>query len=427
MGNDVNNESVIDPQSFSDPTIHDWYRIVWGYSDQLVRFLLSRLSLDANGGKTIIDPFCGTGTTLVECKKAGISSFGVDANPACIFATRVKTNWDVDPTEVRILSRKLIERLKKPKHDERSIFADASYQYLVSAGMVDRGWIDLDVAKDAVRLKLSIRDLACPVGIKEVLQLAMLSQIVNGSSNVRFGPELYCGPRRAGADLYSGFAHRCELIAGALEKFQDRKKIEAQVVLGDSREVHEIASSQTNRFFDAVICSPPYPAEHDYTRNLRLELVFLEAVTNLVSLQNIKKRMIRSHTKGVYKSDNDSELVYSFDQIKRIVRMIDRRVSQKTHGFARLYSRVVSEYFGGMARHFASIRTVLKRNAKCAYVLGDQSSFAGVHIPTAEIVASIAESYGFSVSDIITWRGRRVSGSSRELSENILMIENRTG
>lgn len=424
-GKDEPKDSLPDPQSFSEPAVHDWYRTVWGYSDQLVRFLLNRYSLDPEDGKTVIDPFCGTGTTLVECKKAGLKSFGIDANPACVFATKVKTNWGVNPAEIRTLSKRLVDRLRISRDDDREISRDLSYQYLLSAGMIKRGWIDPDVAKDSIRLKMAIRRLLCDAPSKELLQLAMLSQIVNGSSNVRFGPELYCGARRSGVDLYSGFAQRCERMASALETCSDRRKIESQVVLADAREVKDALASRPDRHFDAVICSPPYPAEHDYTRNQRLELVFLEAVTDLPSLRKIKQRMIRSNTKGIYKSDNDSQLVDSFRQIRRIVKKIDGRVSEKTHGFAKLYSRVVSEYFGGMARHFSSIRGVLKPGAQCAYVLGDQSSFAGVHISTAAIVGSIAETCGFRVTDIITWRGRRVSGTTRELSENILLMENR--
>jgi hypothetical protein len=34
----------------------------------------------------VLDPFCGTGTTLVECKKKGTSSVGIEAHPMGHFA-----------------------------------------------------------------------------------------------------------------------------------------------------------------------------------------------------------------------------------------------------------------------------------------------------------------------------------------------------
>jgi len=44
----------------------------------------------------VLDPFCGTGTTVVECKKQGIPSVGVEVNPVAPFAGAVKTDWTPD-------------------------------------------------------------------------------------------------------------------------------------------------------------------------------------------------------------------------------------------------------------------------------------------------------------------------------------------
>ncbi|NJO84611.1 MAG: site-specific DNA-methyltransferase [Blastochloris sp.] len=86
-------------QQLVDPTVHQWYRFVLSFPDHLVRTLLEQF--DIRPGQTVLDPFVGTGTTLVECKKRGIASVGVDANPVTAFASRVKTNWDVDLNELR--------------------------------------------------------------------------------------------------------------------------------------------------------------------------------------------------------------------------------------------------------------------------------------------------------------------------------------
>ncbi|MCY3627869.1 MAG: DNA methyltransferase [Gammaproteobacteria bacterium] len=50
-----------------DLPIHRWYRSVLSFPPHLVKDYLTRFSIqpDAN----VLDPFCGTGTTLVECKK----------------------------------------------------------------------------------------------------------------------------------------------------------------------------------------------------------------------------------------------------------------------------------------------------------------------------------------------------------------------
>jgi SAM-dependent methyltransferase len=78
-----------------DRPAHDWYRFVLSYPPHLVRHYLDRFGLGE--GSCVLDPFCGTGTTLVEAKKQGVASVGIEANPMAAFASRVKTTWDVDP------------------------------------------------------------------------------------------------------------------------------------------------------------------------------------------------------------------------------------------------------------------------------------------------------------------------------------------
>ena len=45
----------------------------------------------------VLDPFCGTGTTLVECKKLRVPSLGFEANPFAHFAGSVKIDWSPVP------------------------------------------------------------------------------------------------------------------------------------------------------------------------------------------------------------------------------------------------------------------------------------------------------------------------------------------
>src|SRR5439155_27099993 len=77
-----------------DRAAHDWYRFVLSFPPHLVRDYIDRFHLDGN--HTVLDPFCGTGTTLVECKKLGIPSVGIEANPMAHFASEVKVDWSPD-------------------------------------------------------------------------------------------------------------------------------------------------------------------------------------------------------------------------------------------------------------------------------------------------------------------------------------------
>lgn len=73
----------------ADRAAHDWYRFVLSFPPHLVRQYLDRFDLSEDS--TVLDPFCGTGTTLVECKKLGYRSVGIEAHPMSHSQARQKS------------------------------------------------------------------------------------------------------------------------------------------------------------------------------------------------------------------------------------------------------------------------------------------------------------------------------------------------
>ena len=61
-------------------------KITW--TSQIVRGILN--VLDISAGATIIDPFCGSGTTLVECSHGNINAVGWDLNPLAVYISNAK-------------------------------------------------------------------------------------------------------------------------------------------------------------------------------------------------------------------------------------------------------------------------------------------------------------------------------------------------
>jgi adenine-specific DNA methylase len=223
-------------------------------------------------------------------------------------------------------------------------------------------------------------------------------------------------------------------MASDLEATDACPPAEVFVHCGDSRTLSaKLLLNAPLGGFDAVITSPPYPTEHDYTRNSRLELAYLECVRDKTSLREVKRGMVRSHTKGIYNTDTDDMQVRDYERLQRIVRRIENKVARKIAkkaasdksrdcGFERLYGKVTQEYFGGMRRHFRAVRPLLKVSARCAYIVGDQSSYFQVKIPTAELLGEIAITEGFEVTEIRKWRERWSTGTKRFLTEHILLL-----
>jgi DNA modification methylase len=198
-------------------------------------------------------------------------------------------------------------------------------------------------------------------------------------------------------------------------------KTQAEVYQGDSRNAHLILQSKQ---VDGVFTSPPYPNEKDYTRTTRLEMVLLGFVRNMSELRSLKKRLVRSNTRSVYKQDQDDEWVSEHREIQRIATEIERRrIEQgKTSGFERLYHRVATLYFGGMAQHLASLRPILRPGAFLGYVVGDQASYLRVMIRTGQLIAQIAESLGYKVESIDLFRTRLATATGEQLREEIVVL-----
>ena len=411
------------PQNFLNGEVHDWYRIIHGYSDHLVGTLLEEFEI--RKGHRVLDAFCGAGTTLVECCKSNINCVGVDANPSSCFAARVKTNWSVRPSRLLALIPQVSDTYSKLLGRPEVLKKDPIYRYAVDSGMIRRGWIFWQRLIKAIAIKRAIDALGTPLAYKQALHLALMTEVVNTASNVRFGPELYCGAPRTDIDLVTSFRRRAREMSRDLGIVRDMAHGTAEVFRGDARNLATMLSRKGSGRFDAVICSPPYPTEHDYTRNSRLELAFLEAVWDNRSLRRIKKSMIRSHTKGIYRGDSDAAVVSGHPQIERIAKHLDGKAEGETHGFARLYSTVVREYFGGMKRHLDSLKHVLRPGALCAYVVGDQSSYLRVRIATAEILSSLADEAGYTTVEIRRWRTRWSTATKRAVPENILILKSR--
>ena len=116
-------------------------------------------------------------------------------------------------------------------------------------------------------------------------------------------------------------------------------------------------------------------------------------------------------------------------EIQRIAQAIEARRLEmgKDSGFERMYGRVTQLYFGGMARHLANLRQVLRPGAQLAYVVGDQASYLRVMIRTGELLAEIAQELGYELMGIDLFRTRFATGTKEQLREEVVLLRWRGG
>jgi hypothetical protein len=156
-----------------------------------------------------------------------------------------------------------------------------------------------------------------------------------------------------------------------------------------------------------------------------LESVLLGLIHDKHDLRSLKQGMLRSNTRGVYKTDRDDLLVAHHKEINRIANAIEHRRIElgKTSGFERLYARVTKLYFGGMAQHLSDLRSILRPGAQLGYVVGDQASYLRVMIRTGQLLADIADSLGYKVIGIDLFRTRLATATKEQLREEVVVLE----
>jgi DNA modification methylase len=421
---------------------HNWYYFVLGYSPEFPDYILNKYGISKKS--FVVDPFMGTGTTLVACKSKEIPSGGVDANDFFVDVANVKLNWTVDLESLKDIrdtfSRKILDQyslynfsngykslqgtqipLFEAKGEYKNKNSAEEYAAVHRAKMLDVRYIsDKPFAKWHIIKELINNDL--PDGeVKQFYNLA-ISSILVPSSNVRYGPGFGLIKPKDDIDVYSLFINKVDKMIFDLEgATKSARKTPTKVIKGDSR---QISSYFEPNSIDMMITSPPYPGDHEYTKHTRLELIAMGYAQNLDEFRVIKKRMLRGSTTNLYNHDNDRENVKHIQDIKDITDLIAERLKTDgaTSGFEKLYTKLVWEYFGGMSIVLRDALKVLKSGGTFHLLVSDSHAFKMVHIQTAKLLADIGLDVGYSDVHIELWQDKVSTSHRYDLKENILTL-----
>lgn len=397
-----------------DKPFHSWYRFVLSFPPHLVRQYFDLFGIQL--GQVILDPFCGTGTTVVEAKLNGIDGVGLEANPMAHFAAFVKSNWDIDGRQLKHNADRVAQLAEKKIRAVRKLRTLAAEQ----EALILQNCISPVPLHKALILKEAIEE-ECGDRYRGHALLALAKTVVSSASNLHFGPEVGVRGTKLDANVIGAWSDNVGAMAKDLIGKQENRVGKSSIHQADAREVSQVLKPES---IDAVFTSPPYPNEKDYTRTTRLESVILGFINSKEDLRGLKAGLLRSNTRNVYKHDDDDKWVAEHPEINRLASEIEARrlALGKTSGFERLYARVTRLYFGGMARHLSDLRRALKSGARLGYVVGDQASYLRVMIRTGSLLAEIAQSLGYQVLGIDLFRTRLATATREQIREEVVLL-----
>ena len=414
---DVLVNSIANKLQREDLPVHQWYRFVLSYPPHLVRHYLHQFGVDEDG--LVLDPFCGTGTTLVECKKHAIRSVGLEALPLTHFVSRTKTDWQGNGSTLLRHAEQVATMAQR-----RGRTSDRRNVRKIDASLLLKNSISQRPLEKSVALLNSIVHHFGD-GHSEYegyAKLALATTLVQDASNLHFGPEVGVRQIKDDAPVIEKWLERIGQFSDDLNLVRSTREVSSNVFNVDARSIDNACLQP--RSVNAVVTSPPYPNEKDYTRITRLESVFLGYVRDKGHLREQKKQLVRSNTRGVYRKDEDHLALAQNDLVNELANSIEaKRIElNKTSGFEKNYASVVRQYFGGMARHFQSLTNYLKPGALLAYVVGDQASYFQILIRTGELLAHVAEQIGYEHIRTDLFRTRIATATRAQLREEVVIL-----
>jgi hypothetical protein len=225
--------------------------------------------LAAAEGKVVLDPFCGSGTVLVEAMIAGRHAAGRDLNPLAVRLAALKTSpWTADALAAL---RTTAAQIAAGADDRRARRAGATRRY----PREDVATFDPHVLLELDSLRTGIAGLPGDDPARGALELvlsAILLKVSRQSTDTGTGER----PRRVAAGFAARlFVRKTEELAVRLAAFAAQLPegaTAADVEVDDAARLVSVGASTV----DAVVTSPPYLATYDYLAHHALRMRWLD-------------------------------------------------------------------------------------------------------------------------------------------------------
>lgn len=416
---------------------HYLFRYPAKFHPPVVRELLSRYTAP---GDSVLDPFCGSGTMLVEAAALGRSSTGVDVDPVAVAVARVKSH--------RFAPRALANAVAKLAASADSVRRGESELNALAFGDIDDGeydaqradlhewipeipnldhWFKRYVVIDLARIARAIH--ACDLGewhrlFAQVVFAATIRNVsradpvpVSGLEVTKWMKEREAKGRRI--DTATEFKQRLVKAKAACDEFFSATSgsVATHCVVGDATRLTEFVRDH----FDVVLTSPPYHGAVDYYRRHQLEMFWL----GLTKSQSERLRLLQRYIGRPKVASSHPWVAEPLSSA--LAKEWEERI--RTHAPGR--ANAFRHYATAMRSSIESIAGVVRPGGVALLVVG-HSTWNGEQIPTTDLFEELAEGH-FGLKQVLTYgtKNRYMSYDRRNEAninrEYVLVMERSDG
>jgi hypothetical protein len=392
--------------------VHRWFRFSAGFSAQWAEEAIAHAR--ESRPVTVLDPFAGSGTTLLAAEQQGVPSFGVEAHPFVARVARAKLLYRSDRHDyigmiraMRDLAATLRADLTAYPPLIRTCFSDES---LAELDRLRRAWLRL--ADGSPASELSWLTLVC-----------ILRQV----SQVGTAPWQYVLPNKKKRQPWApmvAFDRMAAVIASDMLNLEGTAGARAEMLRSDARTCEGVPDASV----DLVLTSPPYPNNYDYADATRLEMSFMQEVRSWGQLHDaVRQYLVRSCSQHATRRAVDLDAVLAsplLDPIRAEIEEVCTELARVrlAHGGRKTYHLMVACYFLDMARVWQALRRVCRTPAWVCWVIGDSAPY-GVYVPVVEWLGALALSAGFASFSFEKMRDRNVKWENRK--HKVPLVEGR--
>ena len=396
--------------------VHRWFRYSAGFSAQWASSVIKGF----DEGITVLDPFAGSGTAVLEGGKAGAKAIGLESHPFIGRIAQAKVLWDIDVKSLYQLGEELSSHARRhlcaSPPDESPLLASCySPEYLTQLHSLVQSWRSADTDEAVSRLAW----------------LAVVS-IARSSSYVGTAQWQYVLPKKRKKTVLEPFAAFTAKIIQmasdikALREFSGRPPGEIRVE--DARYCTSVETDSV----DLVITSPPYANNFDYADATRLEMTLLGEIRGWSDLQvHVRDHLVRSCTQHVGSAKSvlpdileQPELDSIRPELARIYNELERE--RMRHGGKKNYHTMLAHYMYDMSLVWRSLRRVVRPGGQVCFVIGDSAPY-GVHAPIDKWFGILAKDAGFESYVFAKQRDRNTKWKNRKhtvpLHEGLLWVQ----